>query len=459
MKIIICGAGQVGASIAKHLAMEGNDVTVIDQSPELISKISDSLDVKAKVGFASYPTVLQEVGAANADMIIAVTRSDEVNMVACQVAHSLFNIPTKIARIRNQNYLRPEWKQLYRQDHLPIDFIISPEHAVAEAVIHRLHVPGAVDTIPFAGGKVKVIGLRCTLDCPMINQPLQRIASKVSSAEVSILGLMRGDNFMVLSEGVELLEDDELYFACDVKNVQDAMALFGHEEREARRVIIIGGGNIGLYIAEHLEHEAPDVKVKLIEINQERAEYVAGRLERTTVINGDALSQEILDEANVAVAETVISVSNDDEVNILASLLSKRFGCKRVVALVNNTTSYSPLVSSLGVDVAVNPREITVSEILRHIRKGQITSAHSICKGKAEIIEAEAVESSAIIGKSIVDLGLPHGIVVGIIRRGDKVLVPNSETVIQAKDHIIILSKANMIKKVEGIFSVKFEFF
>ncbi len=459
MKIIICGAGQVGTSIAKYLSMEGNDVTVIDQSPELISKISDNLDVKVYVGFASHPTVLEEVGAASADMIIAVTKSDEVNMVACQVAHSLFNIPTKIARIRNQNYLQPEWKKLYRHDHLPIDFIISPEQAVAEAVIHRLHVPGAVDTIPFADGRIKVVGMRCTLDCPMVNMLLYRIQNKVIPINVSILGVMRGDNFMVISDGVELLEDDELYFACDTKNVQDAMAMFGHEEREARRIIIVGGGNIGLFLAQYLEKEAPDVKVKLIELNRERAEYIAENLERTTVINGDALSQEILDEANVAVSETVIAVSNDDEVNILVSLLSKRFGCQRVVALVNNTASYSPLVSSLGIDVAVNPREITVSGILQHIRSGRILSAHSICKGKAEIIEAEAVELSHIVGKNIGELNLPHGIIVGLILRGDLVILPDDDSVIQAKDRIIILCQASMVKKVEAVFSVKFEFF
>jgi len=459
MRIIVCGAGQVGTSIAKYLSMEDNDVTVIDQSPELISKISDMLDVKARVGFASLPTVLDEVGAANADMIIAVTRSDEVNMVICQVAHSLFNIPTTIARIRNQNYLQPKWKRLYRQDNLPIDFIISPEQAVAEAVINRLHVPGAVDTIPLAGGTIKVIGLRCTLDCPMINMSMQRIASKVSEIQVSILGLMRGNNFMVFAEGLELLEDDEIYFACDTKNVQVAMSLFGHEEREARRIIIIGGGNIGLYLAQYLEKEEQDVKVKLIEVDKERAEYIAGLLDRTTVINGDALSQEILDEANVAVSETVIAVSNDDEVNILASLLSKRFGAKRVVALVNNTASYSPLVSSLGIDVAVNPREITVSGILQHIRKGRILSAHSICKGKAEIIEAEAVEASHVVGKTIESLGFAHGIVVGLIKRGEEIIVPNKDTVIQAKDSLIILSQANMVKKVESVFFVKFEFF
>lgn len=459
MKIIVCGAGQVGTSIAKHLSMEENDVTVIDHSHELINKISDTLDVKSRVGSASHPTVLEEAGASSVDMIIAVTKSDEVNMVACQVAHSLFNVPTKIARIRSQNYLKPEWKHLYRHDHLPIDFIISPERAVAEAVIHRLHVPGALDTIPFADGKVKVIGMRCTLDCPIINMSLYRIQNKVKEINVSILGVMRGNNFMVLSEEVELLAEDELYFACDTKSVQSAMALFGHEEREARRIIIIGGGNIGLFLAEYLEHEEPDVKVKLIELNRARAEFVASRLERVTVINGDALSQEILDEANVAVSETAIAVSNDDEVNILASLLAKRFGCQRVVALVNNTASYSPLVSSLGIDVAVNPREITVSGILQHIRKGRILSAHSICKGKAEIIEAEAIELSPVVGKTIQELGFPHGIIVGIILRNTEVIIPTPESIVHAGDRIIILSQANLVKKVEAVFSVKFEFF
>lgn len=459
MKIIICGAGQVGTSIAKHLSIEGNDITVIDHSPELINKISDTLDVKSRVGFASHPTVLEEVGASDVDMMIAVTKSDEINMVACQVAHSLFNIPTKIARIRSQNYLRPEWKHLYRHDHLPIDFIISPERAVAEAVIHRLHVPGALDTIPFADGRVKVIGMRCTLDCPIINMSLYRIQNKVLDINVSILGIMRNDDFLVMSEEVELLAEDELYFACDTKNVQAAMALFGHEEQEARRIIIIGGGNIGLFLAEHLEYEEPDVKVKLIELNRDRAELVASRLERATVINGNALSQEILDEANVAVSETAIAVSNDDEVNILASLLAKRFGCQRVVALVNNTVSYSPLISSLGIDVAVNPREITVSGILQHIRKGRILSAHSICKGKAEIIEAEAVELSPVVGKTISELSFPHGIVVGVILRNDTVILPTPDTILQANDRIVILSKASLVKKVESVFSVKFEFF
>jgi len=237
------------------------------------------------------------------------------------------------------------------------------------------------------------------------------------------------------------------------------MTMFGHEEREARRVIIIGGGNVGLFLAEHLEKEGSDIKVKIIELNKDRAEYIADRLSKTTVINGSALSQEILEEANVAVSETAIAVSNDDEVNILASLLAKRFGCQRVVTLVNNATSYSPLTSSLGIDVAVNPREITVSSILQHIRKGRIVSVHSICKGKAEVIEAEAVESSSVVGKRMEDLSLPNGIVIGTVIREGNVIIPNKDTIIYPGDRIIILSQANMVNKVEKIFSVKFEFF
>lgn len=459
MRIIVCGAGQVGTSIAKQLANENNDVTVVDQSTQLIHKISDTLDVKTKIGFASHPTVLEDAGIEDADMLIAVTLSDEVNMVACQVAHSLFNVPTKIARIRSQNYLQPVWKHLYRHDHLPIDYIISPEVEVARAIIQRLHVPGAVDTIPYADGRIRIIALRCNMDCPMINVSLIKLQDKLKEFNVSIMGLLRKGDFYVINDELELLEDDELYFACDNKYVQKAMSFFGHEEREARKVIIIGGGNIGLFLAEHLEEEESDVKVKLIELEKDRAEFVAEKLSKTTVINGDALQQEILDEANVASTETVVAVSNDDEVNILASLLAKRFGSQRAVALVNNASSYSPLVSSLGIDVAINPREITVSSILQHIRRGRILSVHSICEGKAEIMEAEAVEASPIVGKTITDMNLPYGIVIAAIVREDQVIIPDNMTAFHSGDRIIILTQSSMIKKVEKIFSVKFEFF
>lgn len=459
MRVIVCGAGQVGTAIAKQLANEGNEVTVIDQSAERIQKISDTLDVKAFIGFASHPTVLEEVGAEDADMIIAVTYSDEVNMVACQIAHSLFNVPTKIARIRHQNYLQPEWQHLFRHDHLPIDVIISPEVEVAQAIINRLHVPGAVDTIPFTQGKIKVVGVRCTLENPMISMPLHRIQQKLDELKVSIMGLLRGKDFLIADTTLELKENDQIYFASDARDVPAAMALFGYEEREAQRMIVIGGGNIGLFLAKQLEDENPDVRLKLLELGKDRAEFVAERLSHTTVINGDALEQEILEEANVNAAEAVIAVSNDDEVNILSSLLAKRFGAKRTITLVNKTTSYAPLVSSLGIDTVVNPRETTVSSILQHIRRGRILSVHSLCSGAAELLEVEAVESSPVVGNNLQDLQLPYGVIIGLIVRHDEVLVPSEDTVIRAGDRILLLTQSNMVKKVEKLFSVKVDFF
>lgn len=459
MRIIVCGAGQVGTSIARHLAAEDNDVTVIDNSEKLVRKISDTLDVKAITGYASYPAILEEAGAHEADMLIAVTNLDEINMVACQVAHSLFNVPTKIARIRSQHYLRPHWKELYRHDHLPIDVIISPEMEVARAVNHRLHVPGARDTLPFADGKIKVVAVRCTLECPLVMMRMDRIAKGFSGISAAILGIARSGHFIIPTEKEQLLAGDEVYFVADAQHVQRVMELFGYEEREARRVIIIGGGNIGLFLAQKLEEENEYLRLKVIELDKERAEYAAERLISATVINGSALSHEILNEVNIQDTETIIALTNDDEVNILSSLLAKQLGCKRAITLINNSASYASLVTSLGIDVAVQPKEITVSSILQHIRRGRIRSVHTICDGLAEIVEAEASEASPMVGKTVRDMGLPHGIAIGAILRGDKVLIPDQDTVFRVGDHIIILSLAGLVKKVEGIFSVKFEYF
>ena len=459
MRIILCGAGQVGTSIAQHLASEDNHVTVIDHELALIQKISDNLDVKALLGHASHPTVLEEAGAHEADMLIAVTAHDEVNMVACQVAHSLFNVPTKIARIRSQNYLKPIWKDLYRHDHLPIDVIISPEMEVARALNHRLHVPGAIDTIPFADGKMKVVAVRCTQECPLVNLPLEKVNKQFEELSFSIMGIFRDNRLRMPDESERLREGDEVYFIADTKDVQQAMVYFGYEEKEARRIVIIGGGNIGLFLARQLEQDMEDARIKIIEVNQNRADYIAEQLMNTTIINGSALSQEILAEVNISETETLIAVTNDDEVNILSSLLAKQLHCKRAMTLVNNSDSYAMLVSSLGIDVAVQPREITVSSILRHIRRGKIRSVHSICEGMAEIIEAEVSENSPMVDKVLKDFNLPKGIFVGGILRKGRVIIPDQDTVIRVNDHIVILSLANMVKKVEKIFSVKFEYF
>lgn len=459
MRIIICGAGQVGTSIANQLSNEGNDVTVVDQSVERIQKISNALDVNAFVGFASHPDVLEQAGARETDMIIAVTMSDEVNMVACQVAHSLFRIPIKIARVRNQHYLKPHWKELYRQDHLPIDVIISPEVEVAQTVNDRLHVPGATDSIPFADGKIKVISIRCLLDCPMTHLPFYRIKQRMEGLNVSIVGIIREEHFIMPEEEEQLLSGDEIYMAVDSKHVPKVMALFGHEEKEARRIIIVGGGNIGLFLAEQLENEEHDINLKLIEIDKTRAESVAEKLNHSTVIHGSALDHEIMEEVNITNAETVIAVTNDDKVNILASLLAKRLGCQRSVTLVNNNVAYNPLIAHLGLDVIINPRETTVSSILRHIRRGRIRAVHSICNGQAEIIEADAIEASPIVGKTLEDVRLPQGIYIGAILRQGNVIIPHESTIIEAEDRIIIVSLTPMVQKVERIFSVKFEYF
>jgi trk system potassium uptake protein TrkA len=458
MKVIVCGAGQVGYAIARHLAGEHNDVTVIEQNPALVQRVNDTLDVQGMEGFASHPDVLERAGAPDADMIIAVTYADEVNMVACQVAHSLFNVPTKIARVREQSYLKTIWRDLFSRDHMPIDVIISPEVEVARAVERRLHVPGAFDTIPFADEKVRVIGVSINEDCPILDTPLRQLTELFPDLNVVVVGIIRGDRMIVPSGDDQLLASDDVYFVAEVSHVARALTLFGHEEKEARRIIIIGGGHIGLAVAQRLEEDGAGVRTKLIELNKERAEFAAENLERTVVINGDALDGEIMLEANVRETETVVAVTNDDETNILTSLLAKKYGCGRVVTLVNNT-SYAPLIRSLGIDAAVNPRATTVSTILQHVRRGRIRGLHSLRDGMAEVIEVEALETSGLVGTPLRDAKIPTGVIVGAVVRGDEVIIPRGNTVVQVKDRVIMFALADRVREVEKMFTVRIDFF
>ena len=458
MQVIVCGAGQVGYAIARHLAGENNDVTVVDQQPRLIQRVNDTLDVQGMVGFASHPDTLERAGAEDADMIIAVTYADEVNMVACQVAHSLFNVPTKIARVRSQSYLRPIWRDLFSRDHMPIDVIISPEVEVAKAVLRRLEVPGASDMIPFADDKVRVIGVTCTDECPIINTPLRQLTELFPGLNIVVVGITRGDRMIVPSGDDQMLAGDEVYFVADAEHVARSLSLFGHEEQEARRVIIVGGGNIGLYLANLIEKEHSSVRTKIIELDADQAERAADSLDRTVVLNGDALDREILIEANVANTETIVAVTDDDEVNILASLLAKRNGCQRAVTLINNA-GYGPLLTSLGIDAAVNPRATTVSRILEHVRRGRIRAVHSLRDGMAEVIEAEALETSSLVGKPLRDVNLPTGIIVGAVVRGETVIIPKGDTVVEVGDRVIIFALADRVRQVEKLFTVRLEFF
>ncbi|MEO5374914.1 MAG: Trk system potassium transporter TrkA [Alphaproteobacteria bacterium] len=458
MKVIICGAGQVGFNIARYLAGENNDVTVIDQRADLIRTISDSLDVQAMVGYASHPNVLEQAGAEDADMLIAVTHMDEVNMVACQVAHSLFEVPTKIARVRHQSYLQPIWANLFSRDNMPIDVIISPEIEVARAVTRRLQVPGAIDVIPMVNDKVRLIGVRCTQNTPLVHAPLRQLTILFPDLHIVIVGIVREDRAMVPEPDDQMLPGDEVYFVVDTEQADRAMAAFGHEESEARRVLIFGGGNIGLFLAQQLEAEYPEVAVKAVEADKARAEFVAKTLHRTVVLHGDVLDPEILDEAGVGQVETVVSVTNDDETNILSSLLAKRYGCKRAITLLNKTT-YNTLVSTLGVDVVVNPRGITVSKILQHVRRGRIHAVHTLHEGFGELIEAVAMETSSLVGRPLKEIKLPNGVILGAIVRDGKVITPRGTTVVQAKDRVVLFAAAAAVKQVEKMFSVRLEYF
>jgi trk system potassium uptake protein TrkA len=458
MKVIVCGAGQVGFNIARYLAAEGNDVTVIDVEPGLVEKISDTLDVQGVVGFASHPDVLDRAGARDADLIIAVTYSDEVNMVACQVAHSLFDVPTKIARVRQQTYLQPIWAELFTRSHMSIDAIISPEIEVARAVMRRLEIPGAFDAIPLSDGLITLIGVRCGPDCPVINTPLRHLTALFPELHISVVGILRNDRKIVPTPDDQMLPGDEVYFVAETKHLARALAAFGHEERAARRLVIVGGGNIGLFLAQAIEEGHRGVEVKLIEIDRKRAALVSQMLPKTVVIHGDALDVEILAEANVKATETIIAVSNDDEVNILASLLAKRFGCERSVTLINKTT-YAPLISTLGIDAVVSPRAITVSTILQHVRRGRVRSVHSLSDGFGEIIEAEALETSTLVGPPLREAKLPDGVLVGALVRDGEVVIPRGDTVVRPNDRVVIFAASDAVKKVEKMFSVRLEFF
>ncbi len=458
MKVIICGAGQVGYGIARQLSLEQNTVTVVDQSPDLVRRISDQLDVRGVVGHGSHPDTLDRAGAADADMIIAVTFFDEVNMVSCQVAHSLFNVPTKIARVRAQSYLSPIWQDLFSRDQMPIDVIISPELEVGRSVLRRLNVPGAFETRGFADERVQMIGVHLEDDCPIVDTPLSQLSELFPDLNITVVGINREGKMFVPDKSDPMMVGDDVYFVCARERVTRALDVFGHTETEARRVVLIGGGNIGLYVAQQLENTNTGIRVKIIEADKERAEVAADQLQRTVVLWGDGLDETVLSEAGAAQAEAVVALTNDDEVNILASLISKRLGGQRTLSLVNNP-SYSPLAKSLGIDSSIDPRATTVSTILRHVRRGRIRGLYSVHDGSAEMIEAEALETSPLVGKPLRDVSLPDGIIVGAIVRGDEVISPRGDTKIQTGDQVIIFALSDMVRKVEQLFRVSIDFF
>ncbi|MCY1707393.1 Trk system potassium transporter TrkA [Pannonibacter sp. SL95] len=458
MKVVICGAGQVGYGIAERLAAEQNDVSVIDSSPKLVNAISDQLDVRGFVGNGAHPDVLAQAGADQADMIIAVTLYDEVNMVACQVAHSLFNVPTKVARVRAQSYLQGRWRNLFAREHLPIDVIISPEIEVGDMVLRRLALPGAAETVRFADDQVVMVGIVCQEDCPVVDTPLRQLTDLFPDLGAVVVGVFRGGKLFVPKSSDQLLVGDLAYVVARRDQVRRTLGIFGHEEPEANRVVIAGGGNIGLYVAKALEQRQSKTRIKVIESSRERAVGIANELKRSVILHGSALDQAILEEADVSSADTMVTLTNDDEVNILSCVMAKKMGCRRNLSLLNNP-SYPAFANALGIDAYISPRTVTISRILQHVRRGRIRGVHSLQNGAAEVIEAEALDTSPLVGRPLRDIDLPDGIRVGAVFRGGKVLMPNGDMQIQARDRIVIFAMANRVRQVEQMFRVSLEFF
>jgi trk system potassium uptake protein len=458
MNIIICGAGRVGFTIAKLLSEQGHSITVIDQSSEDIKKINDTLDVKAIVGKATYPSILEKANATETDMIIAVTRNDEINMLICQIAFSIFNIPKKIARIRSQDYLNPKFTRVYNKENLPIDVIISPEIEIAKSIQRKLEAPGALDSVPFAENKIRLLEILIKNDSKSINIQFNELTKKYPKLEANIIGINRDEKFFIPKKTDSVKKNDKIYVIINSAQMSETLKAVGHEENISKKILIIGGGNIGYNLAKNIEETLDTVRVKIVEKNKDRAEYLANQLNDTIIINGDGLDEEVLTEANLDEAETVLALTNDDEDNLMVSVLVEKFtkdqkkiSEKRTMALVNKP-NYSLLQSSLNIDDLIDPRMNTVSSILKHIHKGTIENAYTISNGEYEVIEAEIIETSELINKELKNSNLPDEIRIGAVLRDNKVIIPRSNFIFKKDDQVVFLAKKDSISIVENIF-------
>jgi trk system potassium uptake protein TrkA len=460
MNIIICGAGRVGFTIAKQLSEQGHSITVIDQSSEDIQKIDEALDVKAIVGKATYPSILEKANATEADMIIAVTRNDEINMVICQIAFSIFNIPKKIARIRSQDYLNPKFTRVYNKENLPIDVIISPEIEIAKSIQRKLEAPGTLDSVPFADNKIRLLEILINDNCNLINIQLNELTKKHPNLDANIIGIIRDDKFLIPKKNDDIKKNDKIYAIINSSQMAETLEAFGHNEKISKKILIVGGGNIGFNLAKNLEETLDSARVKIVEKDKDRAEFLANELNNTIVINGNGLDEEVLMEANLEEAETVLALTNDDEDNLMVSVLVEKFAQdektiedKRTMALINKP-NYSLLQNSLKIDDLIDPRMNTVSSILKHIHKGTIETAYTIMNGEYEVIEAEIIETSELINKELKNSNLPEEIRIGAILREDKVIIPRSNFVFQKEDRVVFLAKKDSISVVENIFRI-----
>lgn len=457
MKIIILGAGQVGGSLAAELASEANDITVIDTDAVRLRELGDRLDIRTVFGRGSFPTVLRQAGADDADMLIAVTSSDETNMIACQVAYTLFRTPTKIARIRESAYLTRGG--LFHNEAVPIDVLISPEQAVTTYVKRLIETPGALQVLDFAEGKVQLVAVRAYYGGPLVGQELRFLRQHMPGIDTRVAAIFRKDR-PILPQGDTVIEaDDEVFFIAATPDIRTVMSELRRLEKNHKRVVIAGGGNIGERLAEAIETR---YQVKIIEMNKARADYLSQNLDRTVVLHGSASDRELLIEENIEEVDIFCAVTNDDEANIMSAMLAKRLGARKVMALINNP-AYVDLVQGGEIDIAISPSQATIGTLLTHVRRGDIVNVYSLRRGAAEAIEAVAhgdARSSKVVGKAIRDIDLPPGTTIGAIVRNEQVLIAHDSTVIESDDHVIlfVIDKKH-IRDVERLFQVGLTFF
>jgi len=454
MNIIICGAGRVGFTIAKLLSEQNHSITIIDQSSDDIQKINETLDVKAIVGKATSPAILEKANISEANMIIAVTRIDEINMLICQIAYSLFKIPKKIARIRAKEYLDPKFSQLFNKENLPIDFVISPEIEIAKSIYRKLESPGSSDNVPFADNNIRLLEILVDERCPINNIKLNELTKKFPKLNANILGVVRDEKFIFLKKNDVMKKNDKAYVVINALQIQETLEAFGHNDPISNKILLIGGGNIGYNLAKYIEASPNNTRLKIIEKNKERAEFLASDLSNTIVINGDGLDEEVLKEANLEETETVIALTNDDEDNLMVGVLVEKFSKNKRTMVLTTKPNYSLLQSSLNIDDLIDPRMNTVSSILKHVHKGTIESAYSILNGEYEVIEAEIIETSDLVNKELKNADLPDEIKIGAVLRDKKVIIPRSSYVFKKNDIIVFIAKKDQIPLVENIFRI-----
>ncbi len=457
MKIIILGANQVGSALAETLANEANDITVVDADTEKLSELKDHIDIGTVAGHPSLPDVLEKAGGHDADMIIAVTESDEINMVACRVAYSLFQTPKKICRIRSSSYLVSD--KLFGQHGIAVDTVISPELIVSSDIERLLDLPGSLQVLDFADGKVQLVAVKAYYGGPLVGQEIRLLRQHMPSVDTRVAAIFRKDR-PIIPEGSTVIEaGDEVFFVAAQKDIRACMSELRRMDKPYKRLMIAGGGNIGMRLAESVEDR---YQVKIIERSLERCSLISETLNNAIVLNGEASQRDLLIEENISDTDVFLALTNDDEANIMSSLLAKRLGAKKVMTLINNS-AYVDLVQGGEIDIAISPQQATIGKLLAHVRRGDVVNVHSLRRGAAEAMEAIAhgdEASSKVVGRAIEDIDLPEGTTIGAIVRNDEVLIAHDNTVVEPDDHVILfLVDRKRISEVERLFQVGFSFF